>query len=112
MYIEIAVLKKHYHAILRSLPSDHMTSLGRLSQVISISDTVVDRIISCSTSQESNGEVLDALIDTTAADGSLVKFCNAVEEIVGSRSPTVESLRSGKHTCVHTYVRMYICTKL
>ena len=112
MYIEIAVLKKHYHAILRSLPSDHMTSLGRLSQVISIGDTVVDRIISCSTSQESNGEVLDALIDTTAADGSLAKFCNAVEKIVGSRPPAVESLRSGKHTCVyiHVYMHTYVHT--
>ena len=88
-----------------------MTSLGRLSQVTLISDTVVDRIISCSTSQESNREVLDTLIDIAASDGNLAKFCNAVEEIVGSKSPAVESLRSGKYPYVSTciYMHTYIC---
>ena len=90
------MLKKHYYDILKGFPLDHMTSLSIFCQVTLVADATVDKIISCSTSQESNREILDALIDITAIDGSLIKFCNAVEKIVGSTSPVVESLRSGK----------------
>lgn len=110
----IAVLKKHYHDILKGFPSDHMTSLGIFCQVTLVPDATVDKIISCSTSQESNREILDALIDITAIDGSLTKFCNAVEEIVGSTSPVVELLKSGKSIppafmCMYVLIQ-YVCT--
>ena len=104
-----------------------MTTLSIFCQVTLVSDATVDKIISCATSQESNREILDALIDITAIDGSLTKFCNAVEEIVGSRSPVVESLRSGKSILAYirilipyinyihtnnTYLFIYVCNRL
>ena len=104
--VEIAVLKKHYYKILKGFPLDHMTSLSIFCQVTLVPDATVDRIISCSTSQESNRQILDELIDITAIDGSLTKFCNAVEQIVGSTSPIVGLLKSGKSIC--TYLSTYI----
>ena len=127
-HVAITILKKHYYNILRSFPSDHMTSLSRLCQGTVIDDAIIDRIISCSTSQESNTEILDTLISKTGTDGSLIKFCNAIEEIIGSNSPEVETLRNGKQlamfiifvnvpsyvvciVCTHKYVHcMYVCT--
>ena len=96
MYTAIAVLKKHYYPVLRSFPSDHMISLGRLCQVATISDTTVDKIISCSSPTESNRAVIDNLICITDDDSRLVKFCDAIEVIVGSATDdVVESLRHG-----------------
>ena len=93
--VAIAVLKKHYYDVLRSLPSDHMISLGRLCQVATVLDTTVDKIISCSSSEESNREIVDTLIYMTDSDSGLVKFCDALEAIVGRSSGVIESLRSG-----------------
>ena len=79
-----------------------MTSLNKLCQVTTVTDATVDRIISCPTSPESNREILDTLIGISANHNGLTKFCNAIEEIVGNRSPAVESLRSGKCSQVCT----------
>ena len=108
VYVAIAVLKKNYYDILRNFPSDHVTSLSTLAQVTRVSDATVDKILSCSTPQESNREILDTLIHITAMDGSLAKFCNAVERIVGILSPVIESLRNGKAKL--NYIFMYHIT--
>jgi len=63
--------------------------------VTTISDITVDRIIACSSADESNREILDTLIHMTNADRTLMKFCDAIEDIVGSTSAVVESLRNG-----------------
>ena len=106
VHVAIAVLKKHYYDILRNFPSDHVTALSALAQVTRVSDATVDKILSCSTSQESNREILDTLIHITAMDGSLAKFCNAVQGIVGILSPVIESLRNGKAKL--SYIFMYV----
>ena len=95
LHAAIAVLKKHYHDVLRSLPSDHMTSLGRLCQVTTVTDTTVDKILSCSSSEDSNKEILDVLICMTDNDSGLTKFCDAIEVILGCTSDVTKSLRSG-----------------
>ena len=81
--------------MLRSLPSDHMISLGRLCQVATVNDTTVDRVISCSSSREANEAILDTLICITDGDQKLIKLCNALEEIMGCASDALELLRSG-----------------
>ena len=88
-------MKKYYYDVLKSLPSDHMISLGRLCEVATVTDTTVDKIISCASSGESNREIVDTLIRMTDSDSGLVKFCDALEAIVGSSSDVIESLRSG-----------------
>lgn len=109
VHVAIAVLKKHYYDILRNFPSNHVTSLSALAQVTCVSDATVDKILSCSTPQESNREILDTLIHITAMDGSLVKFCNAVEKIVGGMSPIIEPLRNGKAK-LNYIIMCHICT--
>ena len=112
--IAIAILKKHYYDVLWSLPSDHMISLGRLCRVATITDTTVDRIISCSSPKESNREIIDTLIHMTDSDSGLVKFCDALEGIMGGSSDVIESLRSGQYNqsymCLScTYIK-YLCS--
>jgi len=92
--IGVAVLKKHYHTLLKSLPEDHMITLGRLSQNTELSDQTVDRVISCSSSEESNQQILDHLIMKVKRDNDLLEFCSTVEKL-SETSAVVETLRAG-----------------
>ncbi|XP_065903832.1 uncharacterized protein [Dysidea avara] len=89
----VAVLKKHYHTLLKNLPEDHMTTLGRLSQTTELSDQIVDQVISCSSSEESNQQILDYLIVTLKRDSGLLEFCSTVEKLLET-SAVVEPLRA------------------
>ena len=89
------MLKKHYHTVLKSLPKDHMTTLGRLSQSIELSDQTVDQVISCSSSEESNQQILDYLIVSIKSSDGLLDFCSSLEKLLEESLAVVEPLRDG-----------------
>ena len=104
------MVKKHYYKLLKEFPSDHMISLSRLCLLADISDQTVDKIISCSSSQEANETILEYLILDIKNDNNLFDFCDALEKIVGKDSATLESLRSGKmfvHKQINIYINIY-----
>ena len=90
----VAVLKKHYHTLLKSVPEDHMITLGRLSQTTELSDQTVNQVISCSSSEEANQMILDYIIVTIKCDSDLLEFCTTVEKLL-ENSAVVEPLRAG-----------------
>jgi len=71
-----------------------MITLGRLSQTTELSDQTVDQVISCSSSKESNGKILDYIILTIKCDNGLLDFCSTVEKL-SETSAVVETLRAG-----------------
>lgn len=89
------MLKKHYQTVLKSLPKDHMTTLGRLSQSTELSDQTVDQVISCSSSEESNQQILDYLIVSIKSSDGLLDFCSSLEKLLEESSAVVEPLRDG-----------------
>ena len=95
MYIGVAVIKKHYTSLLRCLPSDHMITLGRLSQAIPLRDQTIDQIISCTDSTEANKKILHLLILMIENDNNLLDFCSAMEKILRGIPTALESLRNG-----------------
>ena len=71
-----------------------MTTLGRLSQTTELSDQIVDQVISCSSSEESNQQILDYVIVTIKRDSDLLEFCSTVEKLLETAA-VVEPLRVG-----------------
>ena len=71
-----------------------MTTLGRLSQTTELSDQIVDQVISCSSSEESNQQILDYVIVTIKRDSDLLEFCSTVEKLLETAA-VVEPLRAG-----------------
>ena len=95
-YVGVAVLKKHYYILLRSFPSDHMITLGKICQLTFIDDGLVDRILSCSTSRQANRAILDIMIVMVKSDIELLDFCNALGGILGNMPAVLMPLRIGQ----------------
>jgi len=92
----VAILKKHYYNLLKSFPSDHMITLGKMCQLTFIDDGLVDRILSCSTSRQANRAMLDIMIVLIKSDLQLLDFCNALEGILGNMPAVLMPLRIGQ----------------
>ena len=74
-----------------------MMTLSILCQFTEMSDQKVDKIISCSSPQEGNEEILEYLIFDIKNDNDLVDFCNVIEKIVGDDSTALKSFRNGEN---------------
>ena len=96
-FLGVAVLKKHYHNLLRNFPSNHMTTLSIMCQHTIIPDSDVDQILSCSTSKESNKKILDIMIEIIKDDTYLLKFCKALEAMLGNIPTVLRPLRIGQY---------------
>ena len=72
-----------------------MITLGRLSQTTELSDQTVNQMISCSSSEESNQQILDYLIVAIKRDIDLLDFCTTLLKLLET-SAVVESLRAGQ----------------
>ena len=94
-YVGIAVLKKHYSALLKSLPEDHMVTLGRLCKAIPVDDDVIDRVISCEDPAVANKRILLCLIMAVKNDKSLLDFCKSLEAILQDMPAVLSPLRNG-----------------
>ena len=113
------VLKKYYHRIYHSFPSDHMITLGKLVQLgYVINDDAVDWISTAPTSIIGNQRVLDFVILSIKGEDSLLEFCDILEKLIEHPAllKLVESLRNGTvmllmYLCVAVLV-MYLCVLL
>ena len=95
IYVGIAVLKKYYGALLKSLPEDHMVTLGRLCKTIPVDDDVVDQVISCEDPSVANKKILHILIMTVENDNNLLDLCNSLRAILQEVPTVLSPLRNG-----------------
>ena len=118
------VLKKYYHRIYQSFPSDHMITLGKLVQLGNVNDDTIDWVSTAPTAIIGNQRVLDFLILLMKGEDSLLEFCDLLEKLIEHPAllKLVESLRNGNCHCNVTnvviccvitemicYICMYIC---
>ena len=88
-------MKKHYSILLKSLPADHMITLGRLCKAIPVDDETLDEIISSTDSPIANKKMLHLLILMMENDNNLLDFCNSVETILQDIPAVLTPLRNG-----------------
>jgi len=72
-----------------------MTTLGKMSGNLIMSDSLVDQVLACPTPQESNKEMLDIMIEIIEGDSDLLEFCKALEGILGNMPTVLRPLRIG-----------------
>ena len=90
------MLKKYYSNLLKCLPDDYMTSLEKLSSVFKLTDQIVNNIVSCQSTKDSNKKILDVLI-FPLKDEYLLKFCDCMEMLATpNMKAVVHALRDGK----------------
>lgn len=97
MYVGSEVLRKYYHRIYQSFPSDHMITLGKLVQLGSVPDEAIDWISTAPTATIGNQRVLDFVILSIKGEETLLAFCDILEKLIEHPAlvKLVESLRNG-----------------
>ena len=80
--VAIALLRKHYNKLLTSMPDDHVTTIGLLSESIPLHEVFFDEIISLTDHRVANEKILNALILHLDHDNQMKGFCTVVKLIV------------------------------
>ena len=78
----IALLRKHYNKLLTSMPDDHVTTIGLLSENVPIHEVFFDEIISLTDHQVANEKILDVLILQLENDNQMKGFCTLFKLII------------------------------
>ena len=101
------MLKKYYHRIYQSFPSDHMITLGKLVQLGNVNDEAIVWISTAPTSIIGNQRMLDFVILSIKGEDSLLEFCDTLEKLIEHPAllKLVESLRNGT-----VMLLMYLCS--
>ena len=128
--VAIAVLKKHYHALWRSFPDDHMITLATLCGEFKIHDEAIEMVSTCSTSEGGNRTILDYIIFITNGEQQMNAFCDLMAKLINNPklSRVVSSLRKGtykhyvhsfvvcmctaKQVCMYAYIKIKLFTML
>ena len=99
--VALAILKKHYHALWRSFPDDHMITLSTLCGIFRISDEIIDMITSKPTFEEANQLMLDYVIFITNGDQQMNAFCELMAKII--KNPKLSKVTSNLKKGINTY---------
>jgi len=96
----VAVLKKHYCNLFKSLPDDFISTLEKLHGLVEIKEGVEDFVVSCGSPEQSNKKIIDLLIAATngetLSDRNMLAFCDLMEAIVTPEMmEVVHKLRNG-----------------
>ena len=94
--IDFSKLKVHYHTILRLMPDDYESTVGKLLNYIS--DDQICAILSSSNSTTANKIILDCLIERMNSKEALLDLCDQLENVVALKNLkiTIDEIRSGK----------------
>ena len=129
--VAIALLRKHYNKLLTSMPDDHVTTIGLLSESIPLHEVFFDEIISLTDHRVANEKILNALILHLDHDNQMKGFCTVVKLIVKRECqfsndmlmfemgmfylciPQAVNTRHACtdthiHACTHAHIHMYI----
>ena len=94
----LAILKKHYHALWRSLPDDHLVTLTVLcDECENINPEITQMVATLQSSEQANEIMLDYVIVILKGDQQMMAFCDLMEKMINNPalSKVVSSLRTG-----------------
>ena len=105
------VLKKYYHRLHQSFPSDHMISLGKLVQLGNVSDEAIEWISLAPTAAIGNQRILDFVLISIKGEESLLEFCDVLEKLIEHPAllKVVENLRNGNDVILYVYHCVCVC---
>ena len=113
----LAVLRKHYHMLLASLPEDHVTTIGILSENVEIDETFFNEMLSLTDHSVANEKILNAVILMVNRDTQIRGFSQLLKLLMKSDCRSSHEMRTfeiGKfthvYTCtyMHAYLRTYV----
>jgi len=106
----VAVLKKHYYNLLKSLPDNYMVTMEKLCQykILQIHGPTVNAIVSCPTFEDANKKILDFLIGCIKKDQHFLIICDVLETLVNKdMMAVVHTIRDGK-MFLYLYIEMHL----
>lgn len=98
LILGLAALKKIYPSLLKSLSSNHTTTLGRLQKAVKVPEQKVESFNSAPNSDVGNEMIMSYLIGLIQTENDIVNFCDVLEKMIGDKGKCecVSDLRSGK----------------
>ena len=103
-YLVIAILNKHYSAVLKSIPLEFNTA-----EVKTMSHN--QRVMTKFNSRIANEMMFNKLVNEVVSpdyDKTPVDFCRMLLMLIGD-TPAVRALQKGIFIIAHVYVCMYVC---
>jgi len=94
----LKALKQYYPALIKSLSSNHMTTLTRLQNTATVPEHEVESFITAPNSDIGNEMILRYLFGLIHTDNDIITFCNFAEKMIGDpeKCGCVSNLRNGK----------------
>ena len=98
------MLHSYYDTLWESFPQDHLITLSRLCNLLTVEERLVETIASYSSSEMANKRILNAALSNVKHDSVLLGFCILVEKLIEdpAKSKVIEKLRNGQY--------IYLCT--
>jgi len=78
----LAALRKYYPFIIENLPSNHLISLLRLQNVVSVPMEIVDSIVPSPSAEISNKMIVNYLIGLIHNEEQIITFCKLVKHMI------------------------------
>jgi len=106
----LAVLKKHYHALWRSFPDDHMITLSTLCETFDVHSEAIEMITNKPTSEEANQVILNYIIFITKGDQQMNAFCDLMIKLINNPklSKITKALKSGMYVCTYAVLEITV----
>ena len=103
----IAVLRKHYHMLLASLPDDHVTTVSILSETVPVDELFFNEVISFTDHSVANEKILIAMILMVNRDTQFKGFAQLAQLI--AKRDCKFSREMLEFDIGEVYVSSYIC---
>ena len=105
-------MRKYYNILLDCFSDDHITTIGLLSGTVSMREGFFEEIIAHTDPREANERVLNAIIGKLEHDEQLVRVCEIIKAVIGSKQDSDEFLEFeiGKYVLLYVKAAMKVRT--
>ena len=83
--IVIALLRKYYSSLLDCFSDDHITTIGLLSETVSLREGFFEEVIAYTDPREANERILNAIINNMERNDQLLRACELIKALIGSK---------------------------
>ena len=115
----IAVLRKYYSSLLDCFSDDHITTIGLLSETVSLREGFFEEVIAYTDPRDANERILNAIIMNMERDEEILRACQLIKLLIGTKQYSEEFLEfeigmyvSVYYTYVHTYLYVHVRVSL
>ena len=92
LFTAIALLRKYYNILLDCFSDDYITTIGLLSEIVTLKEGFFEEIIAYTNPREANQRILNAIVISLDHDQRLLRVCQLVKALIGSKQDSEEFL--------------------